>query len=129
MPAADASIPRMMFPAPITSATSRPLCWTSTISSASAEIWSASTPWSRSPISASPESFSRTRWNGRSEGARSCACAVRSSPGNGHPLELDHLEPALLQPLPDGLRGVVDPLLLEQDLLREPLVEAAFDHF
>jgi len=52
-----------MFPAPTTTAVSTPREWTSTISSPSRSTVARSRPYSRDPISASPESFSRTREN------------------------------------------------------------------
>ena len=61
MPRALAASPRKMLPPPMTTATSTPSRCTSTTSCA---IWSAtggSMPYERSPMSASPDSLSRTR--------------------------------------------------------------------
>src|SRR2546430_17514111 len=100
----------MMLPAPITIAISRPLRWTSTISSARTEICSGSTPWSRSPIRASPDSFRRTRLNAGELAGRCSACALADVTGSlrdGQALELDHLEAPLGQRLTHRLRRVV----------------------
>ena len=50
-----------MFPPPTTIATSTPRRWTAATSFAIASTRSGSVPYSRLPISASPESFSSTR--------------------------------------------------------------------
>jgi hypothetical protein len=65
-----------MFPAPTTIPVSTPEVCTSTISSAIASIVPRSMPYSRSPISDSPESFSRMR---RKTGRSSVAVATASS--------------------------------------------------
>src|SRR5581483_4671375 len=125
MPAAAASIPRTMFPAPITSAISSPPACVSTISRASASIRSGSMPWSRPPISASPDSFSKTRSNGAGLG-RGVALATRLL-CQGEPAELNHLEARLRQRLPGLLAGLVDPLLVREHELGQPLLDATLD--
>jgi hypothetical protein len=65
-----------MFPAPTTIAVSTPEVCTSTISCAIASIVARSMPYSRSPISDSPESFSRMR---RKTGRSSVAGVAASS--------------------------------------------------
>src|SRR5579859_4609644 len=116
-------MPRMMFPPPTTIASSTPDTWTAAISSASESIRSWSIPKSCSPDSASPDSFSRTRWNfaaGTGDG-----CALTRLLCHGEALELDHLEPCLAQHVADAAARVVDPgLLLEDDVL-EPLPNPA----
>src|SRR5690349_6541019 len=82
---------------------------------------------------ASPDSFSNTR---RKPGAAatdppvlSCDWTLTaSSAREREPLELEHLGAGLLQRLADGLRGVVDPLLVDEHVrAEEPLVEHALD--
>src|SRR5687768_18547836 len=58
-----------MLPAPTTTAISTPWARTSPTWVATRSIWAGSVPYSRSPISASPESFSRTRLK-RGSGAK-----------------------------------------------------------
>src|SRR5690242_18815676 len=118
-------MPRMMLPAPMTRAISSPPAWASTISCASASSRSGSTPWSRSPSSASPESFSRTRWNSAGLGS-GVALATRLL-CQREPAELDHFEPALFQGLADLLAGLVDPLLILEHEVGQPLLQAALD--
>src|SRR5579864_2495381 len=110
-------------------------------------------PWSRVPISASPESFSRMRRNtGAPSDACTAACSDRTvipapapakpvpplphglrlayacSSGEHEELELEHLAAGFLQRLADGLRGVVDPLLVDEDVrAEEALVQHALD--
>src|SRR2546429_5963561 len=124
MPAAARSIPRMMFPPPTTIASSRPRC-TSAISSASDSIRSWSMPKSRSPESASPDSFRRTRLKpGAGAGV---GCALTRLLRHGEALEIDHLELRLVEHVADAPVHVVDPrLLLEHDLL-QPLLDPALD--
>ena len=61
MPCVAAETPRMMFPPPMTMATSTPRRATSAISSARRSTTAGSMPKDWLPRSASPESFSRTR--------------------------------------------------------------------
>src|SRR5262245_60410073 len=126
MPAAAASIPRTMFPAPITTATSSPCSCTATISRASDSMRFWSIPYWRSPINASPESFSRTRRNGAACGrGRALATCL---PCQRNALEFHDFGAGLLQRVGDGLRTVVDPLLVGEHLLGvEPLVQHALD--
>src|SRR3954454_1686691 len=123
MPSAAAAMPRKMLPAPRTIATSMP-------SSCSALIWSAmrpsvsgSVPKSRSPMRASPESFSRIRLK-----AGTCLLAhgeAREAPdddvlaGLGRQLGAD-----LLDRLALVLVGV-DVLLAQEHDLIEPLADLA----
>src|SRR3977135_2706533 len=118
-----------MFPAPTTMATSTPRARTSRTWWAIRSIWAGSVPYSRDPIRASPESFSRIRLN-RAEAKRS--------------LLLPHLEAreARDADVLAGLRGdlglqvldrlalvalLVEVLLVEQDELGCPLAELALD--
>src|SRR6476660_3064271 len=119
-------MPRTMLPAPITSAISSPPFWTSTLSSASPSIVSGSIPWSRSPISASPESFSRTRSNGAVLGSGVAALVTRLL-CQGEAAELNHLEPRLLERGADLLAGLVDPLLVLEHAVGEPLLDPSLD--
>src|SRR4051794_24969187 len=107
-----------MLPPPITSATSSPSARTSTSSRASPSTVAASRPYSRGPIRASPESFSRTR--------SKPTPALR----DGVPGVVEELDAALLQVLRHGARRLVGavPGLLGQDrLAEEPLVELSLD--
>src|SRR5918995_2321783 len=120
-----------MFPPPTTTETSTPASCTATISAAIAWTVRRSTPYSRPPRSASPESLSRTR---RKTGTRVAGAAGASSaridtlPGEREPLELEHLRALLAEDLRDGLSGVVDPRLLVEDLrAEEALAEHAVD--
>src|SRR6478672_8034342 len=134
-----------MFPAPTTMAISTPDACTSTISSATVSIVPRSSPYSRAPISDSPESFSRIRLKtgppASAAASSVCGCAVMrglrqlrrgppqartavppaipgrvaSSSGQGEPLELEHLGPLFAQRLAHGLARVVDPRLVDED--------------
>src|SRR6476620_11506593 len=107
-----------MFPPPITSASSRPFTRTSTSSCASASIVAASRPYSRRPMRASPESFSRTR-------LKPTWCLRDGVPG-----VVEELDPALLQILrhrPGRLVGAVPRLLGQDGLAVEALVELTLD--
>src|SRR5947209_4918099 len=121
-------MPRMMFPPPTTIASSTPDTCTAAISSASESIRSWSMPKSCSPESASPDSFSKTRWNFAPAGAGvGLAAAMSRLLCHGEALELDHVEPRLAQHVADAAARVVDPgLVLENDLL-EPLPDPALD--
>src|SRR5918992_1346500 len=113
-----------MFPAPSTTAIStprscRPLIWRATLRTTSGSV-----PYSRSPIRASPESFSRMRLKAGSA----------NSGAHGEPREAadDHVLPRrarqLLADLLDRLALVlvaVDVRLLEEDDLLEPLAQLA----
>src|SRR5215204_966957 len=108
-----------MFPAPTTIAISTPWLWSSAISPAMRSTSWRSTPYSLSPIRASPESFSRTRLNA---GLPLCSAC------KGAALILEGLELVLLERLRDGLARIVDPLLVGQDALaEEALREHALD--
>src|SRR5919198_175419 len=119
----------------MTIATSTPRSRVSKISAAIASTVGRSIPYSRSPISASPESFRRTRWNlGTPCGAvirayELCSCVRLKRPvdapdheprpwmGSGtqsEALELEHLGVFLGHGLRHRLRLVVDPRLVEQ---------------
>src|SRR5918994_14094 len=120
-----------MLPAPTTIATSTPRPRTSPTWFAIRSICAGSVPYSRSPISASPESFSRTRLK--------LAEAIRR-------LLLSHLEAGEARD-PDVLAGLggelgaqvldrlalvallVEVLLIEQDQLGGPLAELPLDDF
>src|SRR5438128_3026364 len=105
-----------MLPPPITRATSSPPERTSTSSPASASTVSSSSPYSRGPIRASPESFSRTRLK-----------ATRGLP-DGVPGVVEKLDPPVLQVLPDAageLVRAVPRLLGEHRLAVEALVQLA----
>src|SRR5918994_3224978 len=124
-----------MLPPPTTIASSRPSVWTSTISRAIASIRFGSVPNSWSPISASPDSFRRTR---RKAGAApasassvSCCCVVTRLFCDRQAREGDDTRVGLGKRLPDRLRRVVDPRLLGQDAAGlhgvEPFREHALD--
>src|SRR3954462_9779042 len=100
-----------MLPPPITSAISSPFARTSTSSRASWSTVSASRPYSREPIRASPESFSRTRLN---------PIALR----DGVPGVIEKLDAALLQVLRDRARRLVRavPRLLGENGFAEELL-------
>src|SRR5919201_3329776 len=120
-----------MFPAPTTIAISTPLACTSTISSATASIVSRSIPYSRSPISDSPESFSRMRRNTAcvpGTAARVSSDWTVISADEREALELEHFCALFVEHLSHRLSGVVDPLLFGQHAVREkPLVQHSFD--
>src|SRR5919198_1389222 len=101
----------------MTIATSTPRSRTSRISAAIASTVGRSMPYSRSPISASPESFRRMRWK-------------TGSGTQGEALELEHLGALLCERLGHSLRLVVDPGLVEEDaaaLCEEALVHHPVD--
>src|ERR687891_1816443 len=122
-----------MFPAPTTTQTSTPVSWTATISPAIASTVRWSTPYSRPPISASPESLRSTRRKtGRAaaagSGASSDFTAIGGSAGEREALELEHLGTLVAERLGNRLAGVVDPRLLGQHLRgEEALAEHALD--
>src|SRR5262249_13414610 len=116
-----------MLPAPTTIATSTPRARTAAIWRASRWTSPASVPWSRSPISASPESFRRTRLN---LGSASATYAEVREPGD--PDVLAGLRGHLLSQLLDRLRVVlfgVDVRLVEERDFLPPLRELTFDDF
>src|SRR5919108_964299 len=120
-----------MFPAPETIATSRPSACTSTISCAISSMRSRSSPYSRSPMSASPESLRRPRRKATCE-PEGVAYVSRGltliSLREREPRELDDLEARLLECVAHRHGRVVDPDLLEQDLLgEEALLQHAVD--
>src|SRR5262249_54827318 len=107
-----------MLPPPITSASSSPSARTSTSSCASWSTVTASRPYSRGPIRASPESFSRTRLKPIAR-LRDCVPGV-----------VEELDPLLLQVLRDRARrlvGAVPRLLAQHGLAVEALVELPLD--
>src|SRR3954451_3199857 len=121
-----------MLPAPITIATSTPVPWTSAISAASASTVGRSRPYSRSPISDSPETFRRTRRNAtaRSSSVSAGAPAVTPSVSQGDALERNDLGTGLGQSLGDRLRGVLDQRLFDQHAgvrAKEALLEDSLD--
>src|SRR5262245_8733594 len=123
MPSAARSMPRMLLPPPTTRAISTPARCTDTISPASDSMCSWSMPNSRSPLSASPESLSKTRENAASETGWGSALMALLCQGEAR--ELDDLEAGLPENVPDALVGVVDPRLLGEHVALEPLVEPA----
>src|SRR4051794_19446426 len=125
-----------MFPAPTTIAISRPSERTSTISAAISSILCGSIPYSRSPMSASPETLSSTRRKigvvPASADAESGASIDTSAAGEQRVThELDDLEPALGQHLACRLRGLPRPRLVGEHaaggLREEPLREHPLD--
>src|SRR5918992_1849394 len=113
-----------MLPAPSTTATStprscRPLIWRATLRTTSGSV-----PYSRSPIRASPESFSRMRLKAGS--ANSGAHGEAGEAADDHVLPRRARE--LLADLLDRLALVlvaVDVRLVEEDDLLEPLAQLA----
>src|SRR4029450_11173272 len=85
-----------------------------------------SIPWSRSPISASPESFRRTRRNGAVRWSGVAALVTRLL-CQGEAAEPRPPEARLLECGADLLAAVVDPLLLVQDEIGQPLVDPSLD--
>src|SRR5215204_1002248 len=121
-----------MLPPPTTIASSRPSLCTSTISRAIRSTVFGSVPYSWSPISASPESFRRTRRNAGAapEGDRSSSCCGvvtrlfcdREAP------ERDDTRSRLGDRLTHRLRRVVNPRLLGQHSARLSREEALGQH-
>src|SRR5438067_8574586 len=120
-----------MLPAPTTTAVSTPSRWTLTISCATASIVARSIPYSRSPMSDSPDSFKRMRRNTGRTSARATTTSsglMLTSAAQLEPLELEHLRPFVAECLLDLLRGVMDPLLVRQHVgAEESLVQHALD--
>src|SRR5438034_8080947 len=88
-------------------------------------------PYSRSPISDSPDSFNRRR---RKTGSGSAGATTTSSgrtltsAAELEPLELEDLRTLVRQRPPDLLRRVVDPFLFGQHVrTEEPLVQHPLD--
>src|SRR5947209_14931219 len=109
-----------MLPPPTTIATSTPRRWVVATSVAIAVTQSGSVPYSRSPIRASPESFSRIRRN--TGGAMSGAAGV--SAADGKPGKATHHDVlaglggqfgAQLLDRPAAVLVLVDVLLAQQD--------------
>src|SRR3954451_1113944 len=131
MPAAAPWRPRYTLPPPTTTATWTPRALTPAIARAMAAMRAGSAPYDRSPISASPESFSRIRLN-----AGSGAGSVRSLLPDLEAREAPHddvlagvgrqLGAQLLERLA-AVKVVVDVALAEQHDLLEPLPQAALD--
>src|SRR5437763_3793629 len=97
---------------------------------ASACVTAGSIPYSRSPMSASPESLSRTRRKAGTLGrGRSRSRAVPSS-REREALELEHFGSRFGEHLANRLRAVVDPRLIGEHpapLRKEALVEHSGD--
>src|SRR5215207_4004844 len=99
-----------MLPAPTTIAISMPNSWRSAISAAMRSTSWRSRPYSMSPMSASPDSFNRTRRK---------AGLPAGSARKGVALVLEDFELMLLERLGNRLAGVVDPFLVGQHGLAE----------
>src|ERR1043165_1210001 len=113
-----------MFPPPGTIATCTPEPATRTICRAMRWTASGSSPCPpAAPPRASPESFRRMRWQGfcMPKLARTLLAYLNAD----ERLDLRALAELLLQDLLDGLRVVLHPLLLGQDLVRVELLELA----
>src|SRR6476646_820863 len=120
-----------MLPAPTTIATSTPRPRTSATWLAIRCTSAASVPCWRSPISASPESFSRMRLNLGSDAMSETTLFANPEVGEAGDADvLAGLRRQLLAQLLDRLRLVllgVDVLLVEQRRFRRPLGELAID--
>src|SRR4029450_1684104 len=109
-----------MFPAPTTIASSVPGSCTANTSCAISTTGPGSMPYSRSPRSASPESFRSTRLKGLPSGAATCSgasCGLTLNPGSTR--DRDPREPldrraGVLERLRHAFRRLVDPRLLEE---------------
>src|SRR5919106_5222109 len=113
-----------MLPAPTTTATSTPWARTSRTWVAIRSIWAGSVPYSRSPISASPESFSRSRLK-RGLAAIGLILADFEADEARDPHVLAGLRRHLGNEVLDRLALVallVEVLLVEQNQLRGPLL-------
>src|SRR3954454_17131361 len=113
-----------MLPPPTTTATSTPSAWTRSTCSAIALMRSGSAPYSRSPMSASPESFRRMRSNA-AEALLLADLVAREATDHdvlaclrrrGRPHVLDRLAAVLV---------LVHVLLVQQHDLLQPLAQAA----
>src|SRR5918997_2606546 len=117
-----------MLPAPTTIAISMPRAWTAAICAATARTRPGSVPYSRSPISASPDSFSRTRLNTGSEITSATSLADREAREPPDDDVLAGLRRQVRAQLLDRLAVEpvgVDVRLLEQDGLLHPLAQLA----
>src|SRR5262245_17363196 len=140
MPRAAAARPRKMFPPPTTMAISTPPPCAATTWRAIDWHTAGSTPYCRSPMRASPDSLSRTRWY-----TGSAVTAAPASPGRclpsgrssqllaqlvpGEPSDPDVLADAgdgLRDELTHGLLAIPERLLVEDHLL-VPLPELTLD--
>src|SRR5262245_18529053 len=139
MPRAAPATPRKMLPAPTTIATCTPRPRAARTCRAIAPMRTGSMPYVRSPRSASPESFSTTRWNRASPSAGTAPSARGSAE---LPTELiadeapdrdvlSDLRRDLLAQRIEGARLlpalVADELLLEKGERFQPLGELALD--
>src|SRR6266508_1437708 len=118
-----------MLPAPTTTATSTPWARTSPSWVAIRSIWAGSVPYSRSPISASPESFSRIRLKrGFADIGLILADLEAGEARDPHVLAglRRHLGDQVADRLP-LVALLVEVLLVEQDQLRGPLLQLALD--
>src|SRR5215213_6575210 len=125
-----------MFPAPTTMPISTPCSRTAATSAAIRWIVPRSSPYGRSPIRASPESFSSTRRKAgvpTRSGARASSARTLTATSLAERVadELDHVGAFALERLADREAGVVDPRLLQEDAARirgeEALVQHALD--
>src|SRR5579885_943624 len=115
-----------MLPPPLTSAISSPSARTPTSSRASRSTVSSSRPYSRGPIRASPDSFSRTRRNA----AGACLEAGAANSADRVPGVVEQLDAALPEHVADRggrLVRAVPGLLHQHRLAVEALVEHALD--
>src|SRR5918992_4370695 len=113
-----------MLPAPSTTATStprscRPLIWRATLRTTSGSV-----PYSRSPIRASPESFSRMRLKAGSANSGAYGKAGEAADDHVLPRRARQLLAYLLDRLALVLVAV-DVRLVEEDDLLEPLAQLA----
>src|SRR5215211_4455259 len=125
-----------MFPAPTTMPIPTPCSRTAATSAAIRWIVPRSSPYERSPIRASPESFSSTRRKAgvpTRSGARASSARTLTATSLAERVadELDHVDAFALERLADREAGVVDPRLLQEDAARirgeEALVQHALD--
>src|SRR5579875_3194425 len=123
-----------MLPPPTTIAISTPRRWTRATSAAIASTRAGSVPYSRSPISASPESFSSTRANIGGADGGACECAISATDGEAGEAADDDVLARLgdqrRAQLLDRLAAVlvlVDVGLAQQHHLVQPAVELALD--
>src|SRR5215213_1161420 len=122
-----------MLPPPTTIASSTPSACTPTISSAIAATVLRSMPYEWSPISDSPESFSRTRRKvgappAGERSATSSVCTVTRLFCDREALEGDDMRVRRRKRLTDRLCRVVDPGLLGERAARLRCVEALREH-
>src|SRR6187551_2111499 len=122
-----------MFPAPTTTASCVPAWCTATISSAMAVTVFGSIPYSRSPSSASPDSFrsARRNWTPLPPAvacATSSALVVTLGARDGDAHEPRDLGARVGESLADVLRRLVDPSLLDECAARNRCEEALVQH-